>query len=269
MFRVAAVQMDSQADVTANLRAIVRMVTTAARRGARFVALPENALYLGPDTRLVFRDDAPEMLALRTLAADLKIWLLLGSVQEPGPQRGTKYNTSLLWDPRGREAARYRKMHLFRCKFPDRPAMHERRTLAGDAPTSARIGPLTAGLTICYDVRFPELYGVLAACGATLLCVPANFVARTGVAHWHTLLRARAIENQAYVIAPAQCGEKYNLTSYGHALIADPWGTVLAEASAARPGIITADLDPALPRTLRRQLPSLQDRRTRWRITQG
>ncbi|MBI4238490.1 MAG: carbon-nitrogen hydrolase family protein [Deltaproteobacteria bacterium] len=258
--RVAVVQMDTQSDVAANLVQATELIRRATRRRAQFVALPESCLYLGPDRRVVFTHDAPPIRALRDLAATLRIWLLLGSVQEAAGTPHRRYNTSWLIDPEGRIAARYRKMHLFRCRMPDGHWLRETGFHAGTQPMTVKTPFGRIGLTICYDVRMPELFGILARRGAEILCLPSNFMHFTGQSHWHVLVRARAIENQAYMIAPAQCGHKYNARSYGHALIVGPWGETLAEAGSAQPEVLVADLDLTFVDRYRQQLPALRDR---------
>lgn len=265
--RVAVVQMDSRADVATNLAQADGLIRTAARRRAQLVALPENALYIGPDRRRVFTLRSPEVLALRQLARQLRIWLLVGSIPEAIPSSIHHYNSSLLFDPQGRLVARYRKIHRFRCRLPNGRWVRE-TCRAGTRAVVASTPWAKLGLTICYDLRMPELFGTLAQRGAQIIGVPSNFTAFTGTSHWHVLLRARAIENQAYVIAPAQCGRKYQTPSYGHALIVDPWGRILAEAQAARPAVLIHTMDLARLAAYRTQLPALRDRlqtRRYWR----
>lgn len=258
--RVAVIQMDSRENVAANLQQAQELIAQAVRRKARVVLLPENALYIGPDASRRFTLRSPEVRALAATAQRAKLWLLIGSIQESIPRSAQHYNTSLLFGPDGRLHARYRKIHLFRCRMPNGTWLRESSTAAGHRIVVARtpFGPL--GLTICYDLRMPELYGQLAARGAQMLAVPSNFTAFTGQHHWHTLLRARAIENQAFVLAPAQCGRKYHTKSYGHSLIIDPWGTIVAEAPADTPTVLVKTIDLSRVTALRKRLPALQDR---------
>lgn len=268
MCRVAIIQMDSRDDVAANLEQAQDLIVQAVRRTAQLVLLPENVLYIGPDTQQRFTLRSPEVRALAATAQRAKLWLLIGSIQESIPRSAQHYNTSLLFGPDGHLRARYRKIHLFRCRMPNGTWLRESATAAGRRIVVARtpFGPL--GLTICYDLRMPELFGRLAARGAQMLAVPSNFTAFTGQHHWHTLLRARAIENQAFVFAPAQCGRKHHIKSYGHSLIIDPWGKILAEASADNPDVLVKTIDLSRVTELRKQLPALQDRmrwlRRRW-----
>ncbi len=257
---VAIVQMDSRDDIAANLRQAVALMRRAARRGADFVLLPENALYIGPDTCVRFTTRSPEIRHLVATAKALKIWLLIGSIAEADAPDGPRYNTTLLYDPTGRLRARYRKIHLFRCRMPDGGWLREQGMTAGNQLVVTHTPWGRLGLTICYDLRMPELFGQLAARGAQMIAVPANFTAYTGRSHWHTLLRARAIENQCYILAPAQCGDKYHTASYGHALIVDPWGKIIAEASTEKPTVLIQTIDLAQVAAYRKQLPALQDR---------
>lgn len=265
--RVAVIQMDSREDIAANLTQAEGLIRKAARRRAQLVALPENALYIGPDRRRVFTLRSPEVLALRQLAHELRLWLLVGSIPEAIPASSHHYNSSLLFDPQGRLAARYRKIHRFRCRLPQGRWVRE-TSRAGTRAVVASTPWAKLGLTICYDLRIPELFGALAQRGAQMIGVPSNFTAFTGQSHWHVLLRARAIENQAYVMAPAQCGRKYQTPSYGHALIVDPWGQILAEARTPQPTILVHTLDLTRLAQYRAQLPALRDRlhtAQRWR----
>lgn len=258
--RVAVVQMDTRDDLPANLLQVEALVARAARRNAQFVLLPENTLYIGPDSSLRFSLRAPEIRRLAAAAARHKVWLLVGSVQERIRGGKMHYNTSLLYDPRGLLVAKYRKIHLFRCKMPDGKNITETATRSGKSAVVAATPFGKVGLTICYDLRMPELFGKLVRKGAQMICVPSNFTAFTGKHHWHTLLRARAIENQCYILAPAQCGRKHNLASYGHALIIDPWGKIISEADHESPGMVIANLNLKTVNDYRSRLPSLQDR---------
>jgi predicted amidohydrolase len=278
--RVAAVQMCSTEDVPANLGRARDLVTEAAAAGAGLIGLPENFAYLGSDRdhKLEIAEtlvggpqggptgDGPILTAMRTLARETGAWLLLGGFPERVPGAGGQAqklgNTSVLLDETGAIRARYRKMHLFDVEIPGGHTFKESDTVtAGAEPTLVQtpLGPL--GLTICYDLRFPELYRELARQGARLLAVPAAFTRETGKDHWHVLLRARAIENQAYVIAPAQWGfHGGKRSSYGHALVADPWGVVLAECG-EQDGFALATIDPRYQDKVRSTLPCLSHRR--------
>jgi predicted amidohydrolase len=266
----AVVQMTSTADVERNLAAAERLVEEAARRGARFVALPENFAYLRsegepvPEAQPLGADggDGPWVRRLADQARRHQLTLLLGSVPEKVEGEGRVYNTSVLLGPDGRRLALYRKIHLFDIDLPGLEHLKESRAvLPGREPVLAEtpFGPL--GLSICYDLRFPELYRRLARAGARVLAVPSAFTERTGKDHWEVLLRARAVENLAYVVAPAQVGNHgRGRASHGHAMIVDPWGAVLAQVPDGE-GVATAVLDFERQDRLRRELPALSHTR--------
>lgn len=281
---VAAVQMTSTADVARNLDRCHELVREAATAGALIVGLPENFAYLGPDQdhRLAIServpaarpsgpdggssggDTGPILTSMRQLARTAGVWLLLGGFPETGDGRRIR-NSAILLDPEGGIAAVYRKIHLFDVDLSTMPG--GRRFAESDAieagsdvvVASTPWGGL--GLTICYDLRFPELYRALVGKGARLIAVPSAFTLETGKDHWHVLLRARAVEGQVYVFAPAQFGSHgENRRSYGHALIVDPWGTVVAECSDEE-GFALARIDFAYQDQVRARLPCLAHRR--------
>ena len=273
---IAAVQMTSGEDVDANLERSRELVREAASAGALVVGLPENFAYLGSrdDHKLAIaeelppvgkdehRDIGPILSAMRALALKTGVWLLLGGFPEKCRKPDRISNTSVLLDPEGMIAAIYRKMHLFDVDVPGGKRFRESDTVepGGDvvvAPTPW--GGL--GLSICYDLRFPELYRAHTAQGARLIAVPAAFTLETGKDHWHVLLRARAIENQVYLMAPAQVGAHGpSRRSYGHALVVDPWGVVIAECG-DQEGFALARLDFAYQDKIRASLPCLTHRR--------
>jgi len=268
--RVAAVQMNVDDDPQANVAQAVRLTEEAARAGAEFVCLPENVVYMG-DTRrraglaesLVEPLTGPLARALAGAARTHRVWLLVGGFPERADSTDRPFNTSFLLGPDGTVRAIYRKLHLFDVDPPDGRMIRESTyTSAGDAPALAEIDGWSIGLSICYDLRFPELFRGYAAQGARVLVVPSAFTVPTGEAHWHLLLRARAVENQCYVVAPAQWGDHGTTgrVSFGHTLIVDPWGTVLAEQPNGV-GWIRADLDPRAQDSLRARLPALLHRR--------
>ena len=263
--RVALVQINSRHDKEENLRRAEELIDEAARTGARVVALPEYVNYLGPrDGHEEAAETVPGPITER-FAAKAKqygIYLLGGSIHERTGTPGKYYNTSVLIDPNGEMIAKYRKIHLFDIDLTGNVSANESETiLPGDEIVTAEIDGHTVGLTICYDLRFPELYRLLALRGAEVLFVPAAFTMFTGKDHWHTLLKARAIENQAFVIAPGQIGshEPNDARCYGHSLVVDPWGTVLAD-SPDKEGVVTAELDFEYLAKLRKELPSLANR---------
>ncbi|MGE3547444.1 MAG: carbon-nitrogen hydrolase family protein, partial [Kofleriaceae bacterium] len=265
--RVAAVQMRSTDDLVANLETCKSLTAKAAADGARMVVLPECFSFLGRGERdkLAIAEAAdgtgPIMTMLRETAAKHGVWLVGGGTPEPiaGDPRRT-FNTALVIDPRGEVAARYRKIHLFDVDIPGGATLRESdATAPGDELVVVEMSGARVGLSICYDLRFPELYRTLVKeRGAEVLLVPAAFTAHTGAAHWHLLLRARAVEDQAWVVAAAQWG-KHNekRESYGHALICDPWGTIVAE-QAHGDGVVIATIDSATVDKRRTQLPSLR-----------
>lgn len=276
-FRVAAVQMTSGEDPAKNLRVAVSLVEQAAAGGAQLVALPEMFLCYGrPDKILAAAEPIPGPTSdlLCDLARRLKITLLAGSFCErPAVDKQTTnmltagdaergFNTSLLIAPDGGVLAAYRKRHLFDVEIPGQVRSRESSWLmAGDDihVTDTECGRI--GQAICYDLRFPELFRALVDAGATLVCIPSAFTAATGRDHWEVLLRARAIENQLYVIAPNQFGPHApGMTSFGHTMILDPWGTVLATASEGE-GLIFSEVDLSRVTTIRERLPALRHRR--------
>jgi deaminated glutathione amidase len=266
--RVALCQMRSTDDVAANLDTAERLVREAAAGGADLAALPEYVAYLGPAEGFARTaeplGEGPIGRRFSGLAAELGTWILAGTLAE-GSTEG-RYDTAPLFDPSGELVASYRKIHLFDVELPGQPAFRESATftpghqLVTHAASFGRIG-----LSICYDLRFPELYRGLMALGAELLAVPAQFQHVTGRAHWHVLLRARAIENQCFVVAPAQWGTygspEHGRRSFGHSLVVGPWGDILAEGPEEGDGVTLADLDLAELRRVRHTLPALQHRR--------
>ncbi|HEY4078099.1 MAG TPA: carbon-nitrogen hydrolase family protein [Rhizomicrobium sp.] len=262
-FRAACVQMRSSDDVAENIRETVMLVREAAARGATFITTPENTTLMAPDggAKLASSYDEahdPALPVFSALAKDLNIWLLIGSLAIKVSDTKTA-NRSFLFAPDGNVTARYSKIHLFDVELAAGEVYRESNTVAGGDEAVVAATPWGGiGLTICYDVRFPLLYRKLAQRGAFAFTVPAAFTVPTGSAHWHVLLRARAIENGAFVIAPAQGGTHANgRKTYGHSLIISPWGELLAEAG-TDPGVIVADIDPALSAQARAKVPNLQ-----------
>ncbi|HEX6201726.1 MAG TPA: carbon-nitrogen hydrolase family protein [Thermoanaerobaculia bacterium] len=268
-FLAAAVQMRSTSDAEGNWRQARGLVERAAAHGARLVATPENTNYLGPHGEKVRRAeplDGPTVGRFRELAARRGIHLLLGSFNERADGDAARcHNTSVLIAPDGALLATYRKIHLFDVAVPGGVTFRESETVVpGEAPVVADTPLGRLGLSICYDLRFGELYRRLAADGATILTVPSAFTLATGKDHWHPLLRARAIETQCWLIAPAQVGahdDEGLKESYGHAAIVDPWGVVAADAGAAGPGLALAEIDPGRVEAVRRAIPVADHRR--------
>ena len=262
-FRAACVQLRSSDDVAENIRETVKLVREAAAQNASFVATPENTTLMALDGAAKLAnsfDEAhdPALPVFAGLAKELHIWLSIGSLAIKVSETKTA-NRSFLFSPDGRIAARYSKIHLFDVELASGEAYRESSTVAGGGEAVvADTDWGTIGLTVCYDVRFPQLYRSLAQKGAFLFTVPSAFTVPTGSAHWHVLLRARAIENGAFVVAAAQGGLHANgRKTYGHSLIVAPWGEVLAEAG-TDPGVVVADIDPALSKLARDRLPNLQ-----------
>lgn len=250
-----------------------RLVASAAEQGAEIVFLPEAFAFIGPDRekRLIVESlpvtdgaqSGPILEQCRELARTHAIHLILGGFHEAGPDPERSYNTCIHLGHDGAILARYRKMHLFDVDLKDGTSLREsKRTLAGTEAVVTQTPLGTLGLTICYDVRFAYLYQKLVDMGATALTVPSAFTATTGAAHWHALLRARAIESQCYVLAPAQYGHHHGRRhSYGHSLVADPWGEIIAEAGVEE-AVLFARIDPDRVQQVRTELPSLQHRRS-------
>lgn len=269
--RIALVQLCAGPDVAANLKTVDALVAEGADRGAATVLLPEAFAFLGPerDKRAIVEalppaaSPGPILEHCRQLARRHGVHLILGGFHETGDAGERRcYNSCLHLAPDGELRARYRKQHLFDVSLDDGTELRESQgTAAGDDTVVSELPFGTLGLSICYDLRFPYLYQALVDRGAIALTVPSAFTPPTGAAHWHVLLRARAIETQCYVLAPAQHGHNWGKRrSYGHSLVVDPWGEVIAEL-AEGDGVVTADLDPARVASVRRQLPSLRHRR--------
>ncbi len=265
--RAGVVQMTSIDDLAANLDAAEALVGEAVRRGAELVALPENFAYLRREGRPIpcaQTLDGEVVKRLRGWARAHRIWLVGGSFPEAIPGDSRVHNTCVCCTPDGEIAAIYRKIHLFDVDLRARggDVYAESSVVAPGAETALFDTPFgSVGLSICYDLRFPELYRALAARGARFLLVPSAFTPQTGRDHWEVLLRARAIENQAFVLAPAQCGRHSETRqSHGRSLVIDPWGVVLAQA-ADEPGVIVAECAPGRLENVRESLPALRHRR--------
>lgn len=265
-FLAAVVQVQGTPDLAAN-EAVARDLTArAAADGARLVVLPENWFFIGPlaeKARHAEPLDGPRVGRMRDHAARLGVHLLLGSVAEASADPARCYNTSVLVGPAGEVIATYRKVHLFDVDIPDGAVFQESATvLPGDGGVTVAETPLARiGLSVCYDLRFPELYRRLIDGGAQVLAVPSAFTQFTGKDHWEVLLRARAIENTCWVIAANHSGPHGGgRASYGHSMIVDPWGTVVAVCSDG-PGYALARVDLGYQGKVRAQLPSLSHRR--------
>jgi predicted amidohydrolase len=263
--KIACIQLTSGADIAANIARIEVLVKSAAAQGAKFVAFPENAFYMRAEGQA-----APPKYTLAThpgakaasaMAKQHGLWLLAGSIATIPSLRNDKksYNRSLLFNPQGKIAAQYDKIHLFDVDIGDGQTYRESaRFLSGKKAVVAKLPWCKLGMTVCYDLRFPQLYRALAKKGAEILAVPSAFTQVTGEAHWHVLLRARAIEDSCFVIAPAQTGtHPGGRKTYGHSLIIDPWGKILADGG-TQEGVVVAEIDLEEVKKVRKKLPSLQ-----------
>jgi deaminated glutathione amidase len=272
--RIACVQLTSGTDKAANLEQAERLVAQAAATGADVVALPEKWNAIGDAAVLQAAaesiEDGESVTAMREWAKRHGISLVGGSITERREGRDKLSNTSLAFDPDGELVATYRKIHLFDVEVGGHVYRESEAEEPGGETVVAEVEGWPVGLTVCYDVRFPELYRILALQGALLATVPAHFTLHTGKDHWHLLLRARAVENGFYVAAPAQVGVTgIGRPSYGRSLIVDPWGTILAQAPDEET-VISADLEQARVEEVRRQIPSLANRQPdayRWPTT--
>jgi len=273
MTRIGLVQTNATGDVARNLARVCALITEAAEAGAGFVATPEVTNLVAPGREALFSTiqaeaNDPCLAAIRALAVKLNIGILIGSLAlKAEGEEGRAINRSFVIDSSGAITARYDKIHMFEADLGDQGRFREAASYRpGDRAVLADAGWAQMGLTICYDLRFPALYRALAKAGAQVLTVPSAFTAPTGRAHWHTLLRARAIETGCFVIAPAQWGPHHGQDetslreSYGHSLIIDPWGEILADAGEGE-GIVTADIDLTLIAKARQRIPSLSNDR--------
>jgi deaminated glutathione amidase len=266
-YLAAAIQMNAGSDKAANLERAERLIRLAAARGANLVALPETFNWRGKRSEEAAAAEPLEgtsLALISRLARELGVHLVAGSITEIASGQPKRYNTSVLVGPDGAQLAVYRKIHLFDVDLPGRVTVRESDVkLPGEQLVTARTPIGTIGLTICYDLRFPELYRRLTFRGADILTVPSCFTFPTGEAHWEALIRARAIENQAYVIAPAQFGTNvHGFADYGNSAIVDPWGRVIGRA-ADQEGVVLAPIDMEYLAKVRRELPALTHARLR------
>ena len=266
--KAACVQNHATLDEAGTVDRLAELITEAAEAGAELVTFPEYATCIGSvEGRYVLgaraEEEHPSLERMRGEARRHGIWLLAGSLAIALPD-GRVNNRSYLIDPKGRVCARYDKIHLFDVDLAGRESYRESDTVSpGAHAVVADIGKVPIGLSICYDLRFPELYRTLAKAGAGILTIPAAFTRKTGRAHWHVLVRARAIETGSFVLAPSQCGEDENgrLQRYGHSLIVSPWGEVLADGGEEE-GVIMAELDLEQVASARRMVPALRHDRS-------
>lgn len=265
--KIAAIQMCSGLDPDANIAALEPMVADAVAQGAGYVLTPEVTVIF-PENREQLASvaapfqDHPQLRRVGELARQHGVHIHIGSLAVPLPD-GRFANRSVLFGPDGAIAATYDKIHLFDATIEGLSAYRESATYApGENAVTAPVSEFTLGMSICYDMRFPRLFNTLANAGANLLAVPAAFTVPTGQAHWHVLLRSRAIETGSYVIAAAQGGHHANgRATYGHSIIIDPWGRIVAELDHDKPGVLLADIDPQMVVDARQRIPALANAR--------
>ena len=258
-FSAGLIQLNSQDDVSANIKIVEKYVREAAGKGAKFVCTPENTFYMKEPGSAGYPDVVEGVNLCRTLASELGIWILIGSAQILATS-GKSYNRSILINDKGELAAKYDKIHLFDVTLKNGETYNESaRIESGGAAVTADTPWGKLGMTVCYDLRFPQLFRSLAKQGAHFITVPSAFTYTTGSAHWHALLRARAIENGCFIIAPAQCGHHPGKRrTYGHSLVVAPWGEIIGEASEDKPGVTIAEINLDKVQEVRSMIPSLQ-----------
>ncbi|MBN4016484.1 carbon-nitrogen hydrolase family protein [Rhodospirillaceae bacterium AH-315-P19] len=265
-FVVACIQTNAGSSLAPNLAAASALVLKAREKGADFILLPENVAMMDAGRKGLIAHAKPEethpaLAHFCSLAKETNAWLLVGSLAVQLDE-GDVANRSFLLDGTGQIVARYDKIHMFDADLENGESYKESDSYrSGDRAVLAKTSWGDVGLTICYDLRFPHLYRALAKAGASYFAVPSAFTRVTGKAHWHALLRSRAIENGAYVFAPAQCGSHGRRQTFGHSLIVDPWGEVLGDGG-DHPGIVLAKIDPSKVAAARRKIPSLQHDRS-------
>ena len=263
-FTVAVLQLDSQDDVQKNLDTVVSFIEEAAARGAKLITMPESMNYVGLDNAGHAEEipGGPTFKLMSEQAKKYGVWLHCGSIYEKNPNDPRPFNSTMVIDPRGNLAAKYHKIHPFDVVIPNGPVNREsERICPGDEIVTVDTGEVGhLGLSICYDMRFAEMYRIMALEGAQILLMPADFTMPTGKDHWETILRTRAIENGCYVVAPAQYGVKPKFQAYANSLVVDPWGNVIARAS-NHPQVITAEIDLDYLQQVRRQIFTLENRR--------
>ncbi len=258
--RMACIQMNATDDLERNLHEAIVLAHEAHHKGAQFIAYPEMFLYRGSASRYpkILKQTENVIHKFQHIACMSRVPILLGSILERSLRTGRYFNTSILISDQGKIISRYRKIHLFDVKTPGKNKFRESDYfLPGKSVVTAALFGTTFGLSVCFDLRFPGHFQALRRKAAEIIFVPSNFLNETGKVHWHTLLKARAIENQVFIVAPAQVGKNpvTKHESYGHSLIIDPWGKVLAEGSAHKNEIAFADLDLDFLRKLRRDFP--------------
>lgn len=263
MLKVAVVQMASGDNEKTNINRAVALLETAVKRGVQLICFPEVFHYRARNSvsgSHATTIPGPLFKPLQEYAKKYRVWILAGSVREKAGRKA--YNSSVVIGSDGGIKTVYRKIHLFNAKVNGKNVSESSTFIAGKNPVVTSIAGIPTGLSICYDLRFPELYRVYSGQGAKMLCVPSSFTSITGKAHWEILLRARAIENQCFVLAPNQCGiGAGGIPTYGNSMVIDPWGKILARASDNRVEVIYATLDFNMLYSIRNLLPALKHRR--------
>ena len=262
-YQIGVIQMDTRDNYEENMEAACRFIDEAAAKGAKLVTFPEVFNYIGTEPREAEEiPNGPTITLMAKKAREHHIWIHCGSISEVNPNGDKKYNTTGLLNPEGEEVARYRKLHAFDITLADGTETREsdRMQIGNDiVMVDTELGKF--GLSICYDIRFPELYRYMAQNGCQVLFTPANFQMQTGKDHWEIILRTRAVENTCYVVAAGQIGKKRGTSlSYGSSLVADPWGTVIARAKETA-GVTMAEIDLDYLDKVRRDLPCLKNKR--------
>jgi len=261
----AAIQLNAGSDKSQNSDNATKLIKRAALKGAQLIVLPEVFNWRGSRKEIQHNCEpipGPTSMRMSELASSLKIFLLCGSILERNPQGPKPFNTSILINPQGKIVACYRKLHLFKVQLKGKATIDETSIYSAGNEVKTAATPFgKVGFTICYDLRFPELYRTLASRGALIIFVPSAFTLETGKAHWELLLRSRAIENQIYIIAPNQYGKDPLCNrNYGHSMIVDPWGTIIAQCTSGE-RIIYGELDFKYLKKIRKELPSLKHKR--------
>ena len=263
-YQVGVVQMDTRGDYDANMEAACRFIDEAAGKGAKLVAFPEVFNYIGTEPRDPEEiPGGPTITLMAQKAREHGIWIHCGSISEVNPDGDRKFNTTALLDPQGEVVAKYRKLHAFDITLKDGTQTRESDKMKPGSDivmVDTELGRL--GFSICYDIRFPEMYRYMAINGCQVIFTPANFQMQTGKDHWEIILRTRAVENTCYIVAPAQIGIKRGKSmSFGSSLVADPWGTVIAKAKETA-GVVMAEIDLDYLDRIRADLPCLKNRRS-------
>ena len=261
----AAIQLNAGSDKLQNIDSATNLITKAAHKGAHLIALPELFTWRGRRKEIKHNCEpipGPTSMRMSELASSLKIFLLCGSIIERNPKGPKPFNTSILINPQGKIVAYYRKLHLFKVAIKGKANIDEKSLYTAGNEVKTAVTPFgKVGFTICYDLRFPELYRSLCNKGVLTIFVPSAFTFETGKAHWESLLRSRAIENQIYIIAPNQYGkDPLGNRNFGHSMIVDPWGTIIAKCTTGEK-IIYGELDLNYLKIIRKELPSLQHKR--------